>query len=181
MKSMKPSSALLILTAISLTACASKTPPRTIVGGPMPPPAAETVDQGPQLANDVIAKQVFDAVNNERARGGLQALTASPELARSAQEHSNKMLASNFLATRGADEPSVITRITSNGVKTLKLGENVVRIKTRSDKVADDTMTIWMGAAADQKNIQSTQFTKAGVGVARAADGDYYISEDFAE
>jgi len=178
---MKLSSALLILTAVSLSACASKTPPRTIVGGPMPPPSAEAVDQGPPLANDVVAKQVFDAVNGERSKSGLNPFAASPELARSAQEHSDKMLTSNFLATRGADEPSVITRITSNGVKTLKLGENVIRIKTRSDKVADDTMTIWMGAAADQKNIKSTQFTKAGVGVARAADGDYYVSEDFAE
>jgi uncharacterized protein YkwD len=178
---MKFSSSILILTAVSLAACASKTPPRTIVGGPMPPPSAEAVDQGPPLANDVVAKQVFDAVNNERAKSGLKPLSASPELARSAQEHSDKMLSSNFLATRGADEPSVITRITSSGVKTLKLGENVIRIKTRSDHVADESMNIWNSAAADRKNIVSTQFTKAGVGVARAADGDYYVSEDFAE
>jgi hypothetical protein len=46
------------------------------------------------------------------------------------------MVAGNFLSTRGADEPSAITRITSHGVKTLKLGENVVRIKTRPDYVA---------------------------------------------
>jgi uncharacterized protein YkwD len=178
---MKLRSAIFILTAVSLTACASKTPPRTIVGGPMPPPSTEVVDQGPPLANDVIAKQIFDAVNNERAKEGLKPLVASPELARSAQEHSDKMLASTFLATRGADEPSVITRITSNGVKTLKLGENVIRIRTRSDHVADEATTDWMGAAPDHKNIVSSQFTKAGVGVARAADGDYYVSEDFAE
>jgi len=178
---MKITRAFFILTAVSFAACASKTPPRTIVGGPMPPPNSEQVDQGPPLGNDVLARQVFDAVNSERAKSGLKPLTASPELARSAQEHSDKMLSSNFLATRGADEPSVITRITSNGVKTLKLGENVVRIKTRSDHVADETMGIWNNASADRKNIVSTQFTKAGVGVARAADGNYYISEDFAE
>jgi uncharacterized protein YkwD len=91
------------------------------------------------------------------------------------------MVAGNFLSTRGADEPSAITRITSHGVKTLKLGENVVRIKTRPDHVADETVAIWMGAAADQKNVLSNAFTKAGVGVSHAADGNYYISEDFAE
>ena len=178
---MKLSSALIILTAVTLTACASKTPPRTIVGGPMPPPGVEAPEQGPVLANDVIAKQIFDAVNKQRVQNGLRPLDFSPELARSAQDHSDKMLAGNFLSTRGADEPSVITRITSNGVKTLKLGEDVVRIKTRTDHVADDTLSIWMGAAADQKNVVSTQFTKAGAGVSRTADGDYYVTQDFAE
>jgi uncharacterized protein YkwD len=178
---MKLSTALIILTAVTFTACASKTPPRTIVGGPTPPPTVETPDQGPTLANDEIAKQVFDAVNKQRVQNGLRPLDFSPELARSAQEHSDKMLAGTFLSTRGPDEPSVITRITSNGVKTLKLGEDVVRIRTRSDHVADDTLSIWMGAAADQKNIVSTQFTKAGVGVTRAADGDYYVTQDFVE
>jgi uncharacterized protein YkwD len=180
-KYMKLSSAFIILTALTFAACASKTPPRTIVGGPTPPPGTETTDQGPAISNDVIAKQVFDAVNKQRSQNGQRPYEMSPELANSAQNHSDKMLAGNFLSTRGADEPSVITRITSTGVKTLKLGEDVVRIKTRSDHVADDTMTIWMGAAADKKNIVSPTFTKAGAGVARAADGDYYITEDFAE
>lgn len=178
---MKVSSALLIFTAVVFAACASKTFSRTIVGGPVPPPSVEAADQGPQLSNDVIAKQVFDAVNKQRGQDGLKPLDFSPELARSAQEHSDKMLAGNFLSTRGADEPSVIARITSNGVNTLKLGEDVVRIKTRSDHVADDTLSIWTGAAADRKNIVSTQFTKAGVGASRTADGDYYVTEDFAE
>src|SRR5882672_4212435 len=115
---MKFSSALIVLTAITFTACASKSPSRTIVGGPVPPPNVQAADQGPQLSNDEIAKQVFDAVNKERTKSGLQPLVVSPELTRSAQEHSDKMLAGNFLSTRGADEPSAVTRITSHGVKT---------------------------------------------------------------
>jgi len=111
----------------------------------------------------------------------LTALLASAELAASAQEHSDRMVAGNFLSTRGSDEPSAISRITSHGIKTLKLGEDVVRIKTASDKVAEDTVAIWMGAGPDQKNILSSSFTKAGVGVAHSADGDYYVSEDFAQ
>src|ERR1700693_1105879 len=112
---MKVSSALIFI-ALTFAACASKTPPRTIVGGPVPPPTVEAEDQGPALSNDVIAKQVFDAVNKQRVQDGLKPLNFSPELARSAQEHSDKMVAGNFLSTRGGDEPSVITRITSNGV-----------------------------------------------------------------
>jgi len=178
---MKLSTALIVLTAVTFSACASKTPPRTIVGGPTPPPTVQTPDQGPQLSNDQITQQFFTAINKQRTDNGLKPLEMSSELSRSAQEHSDRMLSGNFLSTRGPDEESVVTRITSNGVKTLKLGENVVRIKTRPDHLADETIGIWMGAAADRKNILSAAFTKTGIGVTRAADGDYYISQDFAQ
>jgi uncharacterized protein YkwD len=179
---MKLSSALIVVTAVTFAACASKSPPRAIVGGPMPPPTTvQAPDQGPQLSNDEIAKQVFEAVNKQRTTNGLKPLEMSQDLARSAQAHADKMESGNFLSTRGTDEPSVVTRITSSGLKTLKLGEDVVRIKTRSDHVADETVSIWMGAAADRKNILSNAFTKAGVGVTRSPDGDYYVSQDFAQ
>jgi|SRR5271166_1254235 len=176
---MKLPRALLVLAILTLTACATKKP----ASAPTPPVpvTVDTPDQGPQLSTDEITSQLFDAVNKQRTANGLPPLSASPELATSAQEHTDRMLAGNFLSTRGADEPSAITRITSHGVKTLHLGENVVRIKTRPDHVADETAAIWMGASADRRNIVSPSFTKAGVGVARAADGDYYVSEDFAQ
>lgn len=130
---MKFSSAIIVLTAFTFVACASQSSPRTIVGGPTPPPTVQppvqTPDQGPQLGNDEIAKQLFEAINKQRNANGVKPLVMSPELARSAQAHSDTMVAGNFLSTRGTDEASVITRITSNGTKTLKLGEDVVRIR----------------------------------------------------
>jgi len=177
---MKFPSALIVLTALTFAACATKKP-QPPVAATEELPSVEVADQGPRLSDDEITRQVFEGVNKQRTANGLQPLLASPELASSAQEHSEKMLVGNFLSTRGADEPSAITRITSHGVKTLKLGENVVRIKTRPDHVADDTVAIWMGASADHKNIVSPSFTKGGVGVSHTADGNYYVSEDFAE
>jgi len=147
----------------------------------MPPAAIQAAEQGPQLSSDEIAQQLFDAVNRQRTANGLKPFAMSPELTRSAQQHSDKMVSGNFLSTRGADEPSAITRITSQGVKTRKLGEDVGRLKTGPARVADETVSLWMGAAADRKNILSTAFTQTGIGIARAADGDYYISQDFAQ
>jgi uncharacterized protein YkwD len=147
----------------------------------MVPPAVETPNQGPQLSNDEIAKRLFDALNKERSAKGLPPFASSAELTQSAQEHAHKMASGTFLSTRGSDEADAVTRITSHGVKTLKLGEDVGRLKTRPDRVADDTMSIWMSAAANRKNILSTTFTKIGIGVAHAPDGDYYLSADFAQ
>ena len=178
---MKFPKTLILVTAVTFAACATQKP-RTIVGGSVPPPpTVQPVDQGPQLSNDEIARRLFDAVNKQRIDAKLPVLQSSPELAHSAQAHSDKMAAGNFLSTRGADEPSVVSRLTANGVKTLKLGENVVRVKIRSDLLADETMGVWMNTAPDRKNILSAAFTKAGVGVTHAPDGDYYITEDFAQ
>ena len=177
---MRLSSTLLILTSITFAACASKNPPPP-AGGPMVPSAVQTPDQGPQLSNDEIARQLLDALNKQRASKGLPPFESSPELTQSAQEHSDKMVSGTFLSTRGPDEADAVTRITSHGVKTLKLGEDVGRLKTRPDRVADDTVSIWMSAAANRKNILSNIFTKTGIGVAHAPDGDYYVSADFAQ
>jgi len=179
---MKFSKTLILVTAVMLAACATKKPAGTVANGQVPPaPAVQPADQGPQLSNDEIARRLFDAVNKQRTDAKLPALQSSPELARSAQAHSDKMAAGTFLSTRGADEPSVVTRLTANGVKTLKLGENVVRVKTRSDQLADETLGVWMNTAPDRKNILSAAFTKAGVGVTQAPDGDHYLTEDFAQ
>ncbi len=177
---MKLHSAFLFLTAIAFTACAAKTPP-PVVSGAMIRPTVQTPDQGPGVASDEIAKQLFDALNKQRSTNGLPPLTMSPDLTRSAQEHSDKMVSGTFLSTRGSDEPDATARITSQGVKTLRIGEDVGRLKTRPDRVADDTMSIWMSAAANRKNILSSNFTRTGIGVAHAADGDYYVSADFAQ
>ncbi len=147
----------------------------------MVPPAVQTPDQGPQLSNDEVAKQLLDALNKQRTSKGLPPFESSPELAQSAQEHSDRMASGSFLSTRGPDEADAVTRITSHGVKTPNLGEDVGRLKTRPDRVADDTVSIWMSAAANRKNILSTTFTRIGIGVAHAPDGDYYVSADFAQ
>ena len=173
-------SAILVLTAITLTACATRK--ASVVVTPPMSPVVKAPSEGPPMTNDEIAARIFEAVNKQRAANGLLPLEMSPVLARSAQSHSEKMLNGNFLSTRGADEPSVITRITSQGMSTVKLGEDVVRLNTWPTRVADETVTIWMGAASDRKNILSPAFTKTGIGIARAGTGaDYYISQDFAQ
>jgi uncharacterized protein YkwD len=177
---MKISSAIVVLAAIAFSACASNRPPQ-IPGGPTAPPSVQAPDQGPQLSSDEIASQLFDGLNKQRTANGLQPLATSPELTRSAKAHTDKMVSGTFLSTRGTDEADPVTRITSQGMKTLKLGEDVGRLKTRPDRVADDTLSIWMGAAANRKNILSPTFTKTGIAVAQAPDGDYYVSADFAQ
>ena len=90
------------------------------------------------------------------------------------------MLAGAFASTKGADEEGATARIMSTGLKVTSLGENVVRIKARPDRIAAETVAIWMHMPADRKNRMSPDFTRTGIGIARHSDGDYYITQDFA-
>ena len=145
------------------------------------PPMQAPVNEGPQLTNDQVAQALFSAINDFRGKQSLPPFILSPQLAQSAQQHSDAMERGSFLSTKGADEQPVYARISSAGVKTMKIGENVVRIKTRSDKLADETLKIWMSAPPDHKNLVSSAFTKTGIGVTRASDGTYYVAQDYAQ
>jgi uncharacterized protein YkwD len=178
---MKFSSAIIFATAFIFSACASQS--HKVAGGSLAPPSGnvQIADQGPNLTNEQIEKQLLDAVNSERAKNGLPPLALSLELNQTAQAHTDRMENGGFLSTRGPDESSVVVRMTSTGLRTMKIGENVIRLRTRTDRLAEETVAIWMGAPADRKNLLSTAFTKNGFGISRAADGDYYITEDFAQ
>jgi uncharacterized protein YkwD len=180
---MKIPNSFILPLALAFAACAGKTPaPNPVTSAPPPQNAAAAAsDQGPQVATEEIARQLLEALNQERTAHGLQPLTTSPELTQTAQQHTDTMVSGTFLSTRGPGEPDPVTRITSQGVKTRKLGEDVGRLKTRPDRVADETLSIWMSAAPNRKNILSPIFTKTGIGVTHAPDGDYYVSADFAQ
>ncbi len=58
----------------------------------------------------------------------------------------------------------------------------MIRVRIARDQLAKETVDIWMGTPADQKNVLSPSFTKVGIGMAHATDdSDYYITADFAK
>lgn len=89
---------LALLFTVLFTACATHKPVQPV--GP------------PPLTDQDIEHQIFDAINSQRATSGLPPFAMSPELASSAQAHSERMLDGNFLSTRGPGEPSVVIRMT---------------------------------------------------------------------
>src|SRR5262249_34249052 len=139
------------LSAIGLSGCASRQPVAPVSASPER--QIEQANQGPPLSADEIRSQVLEAVNGQRKSSGVQPLTTAPELASSAQAHSEKMMAGEFLSTKGGGEDGATARIMSTGIKTTNLGEDVVRLRTRSDHLAAETVAIWMNVPADRKNL----------------------------
>src|SRR5205807_6536878 len=121
-----------------LFAGCSRVNTRPEVRGAPPGPGA-AADNTPVDTSD-MAKKLFDAVNDTRKKNGLTTLAWSEELSKSAAAHSNKMSSNSFLGTRGADEPAVFERILSGGIKTEGVAENVLRIRVKPEKFADESV-----------------------------------------
>jgi uncharacterized protein YkwD len=177
---MKLFSALTLALAFTVAGCASASHTVTPAPPTQPGAQAEANASQPQLSDEQIAQQLLEAINQERTRNHLQPLTLSPDLAKSAQEHSDAMQRGSFLSTKGESEQGVFARMSSVGVKATYIGENVVRLRARSDRLANEAVGVWMNAPADRKNMLSASFTRTGIGLSRSPDGDYYITQDFA-
>lgn len=178
---MKLSSAVTLALAFALAGCASASHKVTPPPPTQPSTAAATSTTAPQLSDEQIAQQLLDAINQERTRNHLKPLASSSELAKSAQEHSDTMQRGGFLSTKGESEEGVFARMTSAGVKATSIGENVLRLHARPDKLAGEAVGVWMNTPADRKNLLSASFIRTGIGVSRSPDGDYYITQDFAQ
>ncbi|HKV53121.1 MAG TPA: CAP domain-containing protein [Candidatus Binataceae bacterium] len=119
-------------------------------------------------------------VNDERNRAGLAPLQFSPRLLSAARAHSLDMAAHGYL---GHDSPAGDTpsdRARAAGLNYDELGENLY-----SENLPDATslpervMATWMQNPAHRANLLSSSYRVSAVGMVHAADGNYYVTEDF--
>jgi uncharacterized protein YkwD len=124
--------------------------------------------------------QLLKLVNDERQHAGFTPLQFSPRLMTAARNHSHDMATRRYL---GHDSPAGDTpteRIRAAGIYYDELGENVYSANaTRSEQLPGEVLTAWMRSPAHRANLLAPGFRLSAVGIARAADGEYYITQDF--
>ncbi|HZY59305.1 MAG TPA: CAP domain-containing protein [Candidatus Binataceae bacterium] len=124
--------------------------------------------------------RILDLVNVERAKAGRAALKLSGRLAVAARGHSYDMALRHYFSHSSADGVSPEQRIRGSGIDYLEVGENIY-METYPDHewLAERAVQGWLGSPGHRKNMLSPAFTDAGVGLARAADGSTYVTQDF--
>ena len=96
-----------------------------------------------------------------------------------ARAHSEKMARQNFFDHAGPDGQGLRERSRASGIAGFKaLAENLAYNKGFAD-AASCAVAGWMRSAGHRENILNAQFTRAGIGVARTADGRVYITQVF--
>ena len=135
------------------------------------PAAAATSDE----------RRAFDLINVERQRRGLRPLVLDGALTRIARYHSENMARDGVLNHVDHDGLDLRGRAEVLGLRGWKaLGENIAYNQGYSDPTAF-AVERWMVSEKHRENILNEEFTHAGIGIARSADGRVFFTQVFME
>ena len=124
--------------------------------------------------------QLLKLANDSRMQAGLAPLQFSQRLMLAARNHSRDMAARGYL---GHDSPTGDTpddRARAAGIDYDELGENVYRgVAPDADALPEHVIKAWLQNRAHRANLLSPGFRLSAVGIARADDGNYFVTQDF--
>jgi hypothetical protein len=122
---------------------------------------------------------LLERVNAARERVGSPPLAWSSGLMRAAYFHSADMAAAHYVAYDGLAGDTPVDRVTLQGLDYQELGENLFAVSDDSlGRLADIVIAHWLANREERANLLSVDFRATGIGVARAADGSFYITQD---
>jgi len=130
---------------------------------------APTAAPAPRSAPSGTAAQTLALVNQDRASGGLSALSYDSALARAAAEHAAQNAANDQMSHNGLQAD-----VAQQGASWQYLGECLGEVRPNPD--ANYINTLWMHSSEHRPIIMSSQYTRAGVGWAQSASGDWFVS-----
>ncbi|SEE49752.1 CAP domain-containing protein [Streptomyces sp. Ag109_O5-10] len=143
-------------------------PSRTATKAPVKTAAPITTSQ-----EAVVEAEVLKLVNEERAKVGCSALTASSSLTHLAEAFSDDMAARNFFDHTDPDGKTPWDRAAAAGISNLG-GENIARGQATAQAVMD----AWMNSEGHRANILNCDFKTLGVGV-HLGEGGPWWTQDF--
>lgn len=130
-----------------------------------------------------IEKQIFEMVNQERSKRGLNILQYDDKLSQAARQHSMEMGELNYFSHTSPinENKDVAKRVRNCGLIDIAVGENIGNnFGYSEDILAQQFMTGWMNSTGHRENILRENFTHIGVGVIKTKDGYYYGTQVFA-
>ena len=114
-----------------------------------------------------MTSQVVTLVNKERASNGLQSLASDSQLAKLAQMKAEDMVKNGYFSHISPTYGSAFDMMKTYGVSYKTAGENIAK----GQKTAQSVMNGWMNSSGHRANILKSDYTKIGVGYAKASDG----------
>ncbi len=120
-------------------------------------------------------RQLFDALNHERAAQALPPLQWDNSLADAARLHANRMASYNVLEHQLSGEPDLATRLAQAGARFSMIAENIA--------VGSTPQTIhsgWMQSPGHRRNILDAHLTAVGIAAVRGSGGLFAV-QDFSQ
>jgi uncharacterized protein YkwD len=142
--------------------------------------AAAQQDVSPaSVSDDVdapVQRQVLALVNDNRRRGGCEALTLDRRLIAAANRHAADMARRGYFAHESPSGDRAGERVQDAGYRWSRYGENIARGQDSVAEVVDG----WMHSPEHRENIMDCRLHQMGVGLAFSSDRTPYWVQDFA-
>ena len=124
--------------------------------------------------------QVLKLVNDTRAHAGLRPLQFSLRLMIAARNHSRDMAARGYLGHESPAGDTPTDRARAAGINYDELAENVYRGDGEdAHALTEHIIRAWLQSRAHRANLMCPRFHLSAVGISRARDGNYYVTQDF--
>lgn len=141
-----------------------------------------TVDNNTTVNDKFMAEveqAIYNKVNEERAKAGVQALSYNTTMEKYARIKSQDMGDKNYFSHTDLNGNNITTQMKADGVTYNAWGENIAYIGGVTDPtvLANQFMTNWMNSEGHKKNILSTNFDSIGVGVYKIGNKVYATQE----
>jgi hypothetical protein len=126
-------------------------------------------------AQQDIAAQVLERINQARAGAGLPPLVRNALLDAAAQGHAEDILRSGSrIGHRGTDGSNIRQRIARVGYTGSPVGENWAGYRS-----LDVTMEFWLTDPPHARNILNPRYVEIGIGVVPRSHGGFVVVTDF--
>jgi len=125
-----------------------------------------------------VARGLFELVNAERSARGSMKLVWDETLAQVAHDYSRDMARRDFFSHSSPGGARLEDRLAAAGVGFVSAAENLGMNRGFSDP-ATDCLTGWLQSTGHRRNMFSTEYRYAAVGVARRADMTFFFTMIF--
>jgi uncharacterized protein YkwD len=146
-------------------------------GQPAPPSQEPAAATRPPVIDEAVERQVHDQVNRHRRSRGLAPLTANADLTTLAREHSIRMALGAVPVGHESFESRFDAAREAIGIR--GMSENVATNNFPAATTAIQVVQGWVGSEVHRRNLEGG-FQLAGVGVARSATGEYFVTQLYA-
>lgn len=134
----------------------------------------------PTQAYPPIVTELYQLINEERAKLGIPPLEFSPVLARVAQEHSDEMAKHDFFGHNSLNGLTFVNRIRNAGYNFTAASENLFAGNGPYDD-ASYVINTWLRSTSHRENMLNPIYTEVGIGyqVNPASTYGAYFTADF--
>ena len=132
----------------------------------------------PVVRADSAEHEIFDLVNDERAKKRLGRLDWNDRLADMARSYSKQVSKENFFSHYDPDGKTVADRAKNTRVTWQKIGENLF-YSSGMREFTDFAVRGWMKSPSHRRNILDPEWTASGIGVYQARDGRVFVTQVF--